>query len=46
MNTPRWTPLALVYLVLAIVGLVGTWTLNILAISSTCSCSPSRWARS
>lgn len=31
---PRWTPLAVVYLVLAIVGLVGTWTLNILAIAS------------
>ncbi|WP_395639719.1 DUF2834 domain-containing protein [Pseudolysinimonas sp.] len=34
METPRWTPLALVYLVLAIVGLVGTWTFNILAITS------------
>jgi hypothetical protein len=34
MTTPRWTPLALVYLVLAIVGLVATWTLNILAIVS------------
>jgi hypothetical protein len=32
--TPRWTPLAIVYLVLAIVGLLGTWTLNILAIVS------------
>lgn len=31
---PRWTPLAIVYLVLAILGLVGTWTLNILAIAS------------
>jgi hypothetical protein len=31
---PRWTPLAIVYLVLAIVGLVGTWTLNILAAAS------------
>jgi hypothetical protein len=31
---PRWTPLAVVYLALAIVGLVGTWTLNILAILS------------
>ncbi|MGB3909431.1 MAG: DUF2834 domain-containing protein [Pseudolysinimonas sp.] len=30
--TPRWTPLALVYLVLAIVGLITTWTFNILAI--------------
>jgi hypothetical protein len=32
--TPRWTPLAISYLVLAVVGLVGTWTLNILAIVS------------
>jgi hypothetical protein len=32
--TPRWTPLAIVYLVLAILGLLGTWTLNILAIRS------------
>jgi hypothetical protein len=31
---PRWTPLAIVYLVIAIAGLVGTWTLNILAILS------------
>lgn len=31
---PRWTPLAVVYLALAIAGLVGTWTLNILAIAS------------
>ncbi|MGV3711844.1 DUF2834 domain-containing protein [Pseudolysinimonas sp.] len=31
---PRWTPLAIVYLGIAIVGLVGTWTLNILAIAS------------
>jgi hypothetical protein len=29
---PRWTPLALVYLTLAIIGLVATWTFNILAI--------------
>lgn len=34
MGTPRWTPLAIVYLVLAIVGLAATWTLNILAIMS------------
>jgi hypothetical protein len=34
MGTRRWTPLAIVYLVLAIVGLLGTWTLNILAIVS------------
>lgn len=34
MTSPRWTPLAIVYLVLAIVGLVATWTLNILAIMS------------
>jgi len=33
-SRPRWTPLAIVYLVLAIVGLVATWTLNILAIMS------------
>jgi hypothetical protein len=31
---PRWTPLAIVYLVLAMVGLGATWTLNILAIES------------
>lgn len=29
---PHWTPLAIVYLVLAVVGLVATWTFNILAI--------------
>jgi hypothetical protein len=34
MTSPRWTPLAIVYLVLAIVGLAATWTLNILAIVS------------
>ena len=34
METRRWTPLGIVYLVLAIIGLVGTWTLNILAIAS------------
>lgn len=28
----NWTPLAIVYLVLAIVGLVGTWSWNIVAI--------------
>ncbi len=28
----RWTPLAIVYLALAILGLIGTWTLNILAL--------------
>jgi hypothetical protein len=32
--TPRWTPLAIAYLVIAIVGLIATWTLNILAIVS------------
>jgi hypothetical protein len=32
--TPRWTPLAITYLVLAFLGLLGTWTLNILAIAS------------
>ncbi len=30
--TKNWTPLALVWLGLAIVGLIGTWTFNILAI--------------
>ncbi len=29
---PRWTPLAIVYLALAILGLIATWTFNILAI--------------
>lgn len=28
----RWTPRALLYLALAIVGLVGTWTYNVIAI--------------
>jgi hypothetical protein len=32
--TRNWTPLALVWLVLAIVGLVGTWYFNILSISA------------
>lgn len=35
MPTPaarRWTPLAIVYLVIAIVGLAATWTFNVLAI--------------
>lgn len=31
---PHWTPLAIVYLVLAVVGLIATWALNILAIAS------------
>jgi hypothetical protein len=31
--TRNWTPLAIVYLVLAIVGLVGTWTYNLIAIA-------------
>ena len=31
--TPRWTPLAIIYLLIAIAGLIGTWTLNILAIT-------------
>lgn len=31
--TRDWTPLALVYLLLAIAGLVWTWTFNILAIT-------------
>ncbi|WP_309620546.1 DUF2834 domain-containing protein [Salinibacterium sp.] len=30
--TKHWTPLAITWLVLAIVGLVGTWTFNTLAI--------------
>lgn len=30
--TRHWTPLAVCYLVLAVLGLVGTWTYNILAI--------------
>ncbi len=30
--TQHWTPLAITWLVLAIVGLVGTWTFNVLAI--------------
>jgi hypothetical protein len=30
--TRHWTPLAVVYLVLAIAGLVGTWTYNVIAI--------------
>ena len=35
--TPRWTPLAVTYLVVAILGLLGTWTLNILAITQQSS---------
>lgn len=31
--TRRWTPLAVVYLVLALAGLVGTWSFNALAIT-------------
>ncbi|TFC94665.1 MULTISPECIES: DUF2834 domain-containing protein [Cryobacterium] len=30
--TKNWTPLAFVYLLLALAGLVGTWTFNVLAI--------------
>lgn len=30
--TKNWTPLAVIWLILAIVGLVGTWTNNVLAI--------------
>ena len=30
--TKNWTPLAITWLVLAVVGLVGTWTFNTLAI--------------
>ncbi len=35
--TPRWTPLAIAYLIVAIIGLIGTWTLNILAITQRSS---------
>lgn len=28
---PRWTPLALTYVALAVAGLIGTWTYNIIA---------------
>ncbi len=31
--TRDWTPLAVVYLLLAVVGLVGTWFFNVLAIT-------------
>lgn len=31
--TRHWTPLALVYLVLAVAGLIGTWTFNVMAIT-------------
>lgn len=31
--TRHWTPLALVYLLLAVVGLVWTWSFNVLAIT-------------
>lgn len=31
--TRHWTPLALIYLALAVIGLVWTWTFNILAIT-------------
>ncbi|WP_314504560.1 DUF2834 domain-containing protein [uncultured Microbacterium sp.] len=30
--TRDWTPLALIYLLLAVAGLIGTWTFNVLAI--------------
>ena len=30
--TKNWTPLAIVWLVLSIIGLVGTWTFNVFAI--------------
>jgi len=30
--TQHWTPLAVTYLVLALIGLIGTWTFNALAI--------------
>jgi len=31
--TRHWTPLALVYLALAVAGLIGTWTFNVMAIT-------------
>ncbi|WEK59649.1 MAG: DUF2834 domain-containing protein [Candidatus Microbacterium colombiense] len=31
--TRDWTPLALVYLLLAVAGLIGTWAFNVLAIT-------------
>jgi hypothetical protein len=31
--TRHWTPLAVVYLVLAVAGLIGTWTYNVIAIT-------------
>jgi hypothetical protein len=30
--TRDWTPLAFIYLLLAVAGLIGTWTFNVLAI--------------
>jgi len=33
-GAPRWTPLAVAYLVIAVIGLVGTWTLNVLSATS------------
>lgn len=30
--TRHWTPLALIYLLLAVAGLIGTWTFNVIAI--------------
>ncbi|QNE46773.1 DUF2834 domain-containing protein [Glaciihabitans sp. INWT7] len=30
--TQHWTPLAVIYLVLAVIGLIGTWSFNISAI--------------
>jgi hypothetical protein len=32
MRATSWTPLAVIWLVLAILGLIGTWTFNVLAI--------------
>jgi hypothetical protein len=31
--TRHWTPLAVVYLVLAVAGLIGTWAFNLMAIT-------------
>jgi hypothetical protein len=35
--TARWTPLAITYLGVAVLGLIGTWTFNILAITQQSS---------
>jgi hypothetical protein len=35
--TPRSTRLAIVYFVIALIGLIGTWTLNVIAITQNSS---------